>query len=456
MADIGSPAPISAAIAMQMAAQAGFSATTKVAGTPYTQRQVIVAIAIAESGLDAHAWNPKDPNGGSFGILQINGYWQHPQSGPAISRSNMLDPQSAFNYAYNVISQHGTVYTDWSTFTHGLYKQHIDTIGAATGSKAVQNAFQLPKNGWWSFQINGNFGHYPDTQGNYPKPDINMFGIPANFPIAAILPGTISGFSGDGSRSYGDVVTVKLDTPINAIATHYALLHLARLQPGIHIGQHVNPGDVLAYGGGNQSHGSAPAALGFALLPGDDYANGTWFNQYINTPSHVADQRLNPEPIVRAAQNGTLGITQFSNQVNVNFNTNQSGSQQFGQATNLSDYVNGVIQKSPLPTTPNPGVDAVLEAIDYALEIINPIPDASSVDQISFFGGTIPNPISWVSDFLYNVFVVDLSAIVVRGLIIALGAYICFKVINNFINFQAAAQGITNVAKTGAMIAAGA
>lgn len=32
-------------------------------------------IAVCESNLDQKAYNPKDPNGGSYGIMQVNGAW---------------------------------------------------------------------------------------------------------------------------------------------------------------------------------------------------------------------------------------------------------------------------------------------------------------------------------------------------------------------------------------------
>jgi hypothetical protein len=78
----------------------------------------IVAIAQAETAgtLDTMAYNPNDPNGGSFGVLQINGaHFGEAWAGGVMSQAQADDPQIAFNYAY-VLSQKGTNFNDWGTY----------------------------------------------------------------------------------------------------------------------------------------------------------------------------------------------------------------------------------------------------------------------------------------------------------------------------------------------------
>jgi len=91
---------ISVSQARDYALKAGFSGASL---------DTIVAIAQAESGLNTANWNPLDPYGGSFGILQING--SHFQSG-AITKVQALDPAASFRYAYQ-LSSHGTNFHDW-------------------------------------------------------------------------------------------------------------------------------------------------------------------------------------------------------------------------------------------------------------------------------------------------------------------------------------------------------
>ena len=49
--------------------------TAKAIGWPADQLGMLVAIAQRESRCQPDAFNPSDPNGGSYGIMQINGFW---------------------------------------------------------------------------------------------------------------------------------------------------------------------------------------------------------------------------------------------------------------------------------------------------------------------------------------------------------------------------------------------
>ena len=52
--------------------------TAKAIGWPANQLGMLVAIAQRESRCQPDAFNPSDPNGGSYGIMQINGFWCQP------------------------------------------------------------------------------------------------------------------------------------------------------------------------------------------------------------------------------------------------------------------------------------------------------------------------------------------------------------------------------------------
>ena len=52
--------------------------TAKTIGWPANQLGMLVAIAMRESRCQPDAFNPSDPNGGSYGIMQINGFWCQP------------------------------------------------------------------------------------------------------------------------------------------------------------------------------------------------------------------------------------------------------------------------------------------------------------------------------------------------------------------------------------------
>ncbi len=106
----------------QYANQAGFS------GAP---ADTIVAIALAESGGNTCSYNPSDPFGGSFGVLQING--AHFGSN-GMSQACALDPACAFRFAHGLWSAQG--FQPWGTFTNGSYKQFLQA-GSATQAAPV-------------------------------------------------------------------------------------------------------------------------------------------------------------------------------------------------------------------------------------------------------------------------------------------------------------------------------
>lgn len=409
------------------ASTAGFSTTKTVAGTPgYTQLEVIVAIAQAESGGDTQVVNPRDPNGGSFGVLQINGFWfSH-----GFSKAQALDPQQSFSFAFNVISHHGTNFNDWGTFTSGAYEAHIKTA-----AQAQRGLIKLPAHGWWQFSHPNDLGQ-PDRFGGFPKPDINVYGLPGNYPIAAILSGTVTSVS--ASDPWGGTVTIRLDSPINHLATHFAFLHLSQINTAK--GKHVSPGDVIGHAG-SRPLGSQNAAFGVALYPGDAYGHGTEWSQM--TKSNILGP-LNVWNVIEAADKGTLtegapgvgsGITSaggstpggpggpsvnpFSLQLNNDF---------------LAKSLSKVQQNNPL--SPDASVSEVLQALDTIMQYENPFQAFGSSGN--FFND--------LGTFINALFVIDTTAWVLRVICLLLGVYMIFKVVNSWINITGMAGNALQLA----------
>lgn len=170
---------------------------------------------------------------------------------------------------------------------------------------------------WWNFGDINNWGFYPDPEGNFAKPDINIL-APAGTPFTAIAPGVITGMS--TSASYGDVVTVRFDTPYNPIATHYAFLHLTSLNPQDFVGENVTTGEVLGWGGGGRSRSGADP--GFALIDTAEYGTGS-----ANEPFHgrYINPELNPTQILKDLRSGTP-FTGSGKPLSSPFNIGQNGS----------------------------------------------------------------------------------------------------------------------------------
>ena len=97
----------------------------KNAGFTGTDLVTAVAVALAESGGNAMAYNPNDP-GGSYGLWQID-LGLHPE----FQGENLYDPQTNANAAYSVWQRQG--WEGWSTYKNGNYKLHLPVAAASVG-----------------------------------------------------------------------------------------------------------------------------------------------------------------------------------------------------------------------------------------------------------------------------------------------------------------------------------
>lgn len=102
--------------AIQYAQAAGFKGQSLI---------TVLAIAMAESGLNTTARYTNTGGSVDRGILQINNYWH-----AEYSDAQCDNPATAFKAGYT-ISSSGTNFNPWSTYTSGKYKQYIPVVTAA-------------------------------------------------------------------------------------------------------------------------------------------------------------------------------------------------------------------------------------------------------------------------------------------------------------------------------------
>jgi soluble lytic murein transglycosylase-like protein len=115
----------------QLASNAGFTGSDLVTAT---------AIALAESGGNPTAYNPETAAGtasgeGSYGLWQI-----YETAHPEYSASDLLDPQSNADAAFDIYSGSGGTFSAWSTYTSGAYQSFlseaqsmVDALGLGSG-----------------------------------------------------------------------------------------------------------------------------------------------------------------------------------------------------------------------------------------------------------------------------------------------------------------------------------
>lgn len=153
---------------------------------------------------------------------------------------------------------------------------------------------------WYTFSWLENFGTI-DPQGNYWKPDVNVQ-APGSYPITAILPGTVTSVQ---QTSWGqNVVTVKLDSALNYLATHTFYEHMS--SANVQVGQHVSTGSLIGY---NNASGQVP--IGFGFYSGDVYGSGSAWQTLQNDLAPGGAGLLNPGKLLGVPEGGYLSSNQF-------------------------------------------------------------------------------------------------------------------------------------------------
>lgn len=154
---------------------------------------------------------------------------------------------------------------------------------------------------WWAFPRIDNFGTLDPQPGTGWKPDSNIQ-LPGHYPIVALKSGTVTSLR---QTSFGqNVATVKLDQPINALATHTFYEHMSGFAPGLSVGQHVSTGDPIGF---NNACGQVP--LGFGLYHGDVYGSGPGYAILQNDLKPGGAGLLNPVALLDSAKRSAAART---------------------------------------------------------------------------------------------------------------------------------------------------
>lgn len=413
----------------------------KNAGFTGTSVARIVAIAMCESGLNTHG--PDNINSDSMhsrdrGLYQINSYWHS-----EVSDACAYDPACASNAAYR-ISSSGSNFNPWSTYTNGCSDKNIAAVNASMGSPTSSSTPGIKP--WYTFPRVDNLGGV-EPFGGFPKPDSNIQ-IPANYPVTALLPGTVTAID-SGNVAWGGVITILLDKPINSIATHTAYLHLA--SELVTVGQHVSSGQLIAYNGGSSAQGSQKVPLGFALYNGDHYGQGSAWS--LMTKANLNGGPLDPVPLLNQAANGQLLVG--------------NGTQGIG--TTLSNTITTVSNQANQLVNQIPGFLGICEALDIVEQFVpftlptqgsQDITTATQNTDVNIFGWDtgVSNPfaiaqatqaaVALPADAMQAVLVftvTNFAAFAIRALFVTCGLVLFFSLM---INLVSEVMDVKDVAKT--------
>lgn len=278
----------------------------------------------------------------------------------------------------------------------------IQTIGEVFASKGL----------WQFWNQNGGQGTNPFDGVSEKGIDYsNAFGTPIGVPVG------------------GTVVRVAHNT--NSIG---AVVELQAIDGSVWLYQHMTssarPGDVLFCGDVIGTENG---------LPRDQYSTGPHIEvRYCKPGTWKASIDSWDEPWVNP-----YGVfSTLSNQ--------SAGSVGSGNYTQGGNFTIPLLSH----LAPDVSVADFFEGIDTALALTNPFDLAchnETLDTIGIGPVQAPNPVTWVTDVTSNI-LQDSMALIMRFLLVLIGAFILIKVLSNFIDFGTLAESGINVAKTAALL----
>lgn len=389
---------LSAQQARVYASQAGFSGNAV---------NIIVAIARAESSLNTAAQHINADGSVDRGILQINGRWH-----PEISDSCAYDAACAFRAGYS-LSQNGTNFSAWATYTGGQYLHFLD-------SSSIPGAIASHGNGssampWYQYPIT--HGYLPDYDPN--SPDTPHFAIdlatPMDTPLSFLESGTIKKAD---YQAWGGEVFLQPDKG-GPEEYHY---HLDRID--VHVGQHVQAGETIGLSGGQTSGGQHPTDPSQSTGPHDHFG---LFTEYRDTEIGVRPYGPDPTRLVQAglasSSSGDTTRTAVSGAFNsISHATNQvlgnlPGFGGLAVVLDLAEQFPGIKNHLPdssvqvVPGGPNDPINQIASGINALGNVV--------LDPQDYIGGAFLSVIDTVwSNFLPLAF---RSVMVLVGLMLVFG-----------------------------------
>lgn len=151
---------------------------------------------------------------------------------------------------------------------------------------------------WYDFPIVSHFDEI-DREGNYLQPDANL-AVPFEYPVVSIVSGVVTWKE---YTSWGQwVLTIKLDKPINRLATHMFFEHMSSIY--VSIGERVSQGTTLGLTG----TAAVNILLGVGLYSGDVYGSGEAWTILQNDLKPGGAHLLDPTSLIESARNGNFNF----------------------------------------------------------------------------------------------------------------------------------------------------
>lgn len=245
------------------------------------------------------------------------------------------------------------------------------------------------------------YGISSDSDGGYSTYNNTNVGTPVDTPLSFPLGGTITTL---GYPAWGGQITWKVDNPAVIGGHQYAfMIHLDAINPALQVGQTVTAGTFAGYSGGQLDNSGLPA------LPAG-YIHHTTSPQHSTGPHLDIGVTDSPDGSLTVSKQygDALVLYARSNKIPVDASVPSSAF-----TLNLNDIPQAI--HDTLNNVPG------FLAIVYVLDIVEAFQPLKPND---------PNPITNIANFI-GFLVVNITAALVRGLIMFIGLFILIALIKN-------------------------
>ena len=344
---------------------------------------IAAAIAEAESGGDTQAYNPETAAGAAPGHGS-RGLWQvfgtaHPQ----YDNNSLYDPLTNAKAMY-VISSGGTNWNPWSTYQNGQYRQHLSGASSANGT---QSAMPVKSGTANNFPM-GQCTWWADQHYH----DQTFYFVPWN--------GNAYQWE-QGARSSGWQVSTRPPGGIPSIIV---------MQPNVQ-------------GAGGLGHVGVVEKV-------NNNGTVTVSNMNWNDPN---------APVLQTVQGYPIRQTTIKIGAGISF-VWATGSGKSTSGNSALDFAGGVVKNFQL--APNASVTQFLIATDTYLQVSNPFDVDTNSIQDSALGISFTDPVKWLVAVANNT-ASDITAIIIRVILVVLGLWLLLRVIQNFVDFSSSSKNLS-------------
>jgi hypothetical protein len=205
----------------QLSYQDAYNLAVKHGFAPGNEAATAVAILMQESQGRTDAFNPKDPSGGSVGLMQINGA-NAGLIGGADWRKVGQDPDASMAAAHALYARRGN-FTDWGGYNDGGYKKYLNQ--ALEAANATHPGTTITSTGIIDPTAqHGGPGAAPGTRGSTTNPILpdDVAAIAAAKPPQNIGDWINKGLTRPADTVDKDGNPVKSKSPLEKLASNFA------------------------------------------------------------------------------------------------------------------------------------------------------------------------------------------------------------------------------------------